>query len=325
MRPLAIAHVDSETAWRGGQQALLTLARALRERGHRQTIIAPQGSALAARAGAEGFEVAHRVPRAGDIVHAHSGHAHNRVLRATLGAPVKRVVTRHVAFAPRHPLLHRWKYGRTCDAIIAVSEAVRAALLRCGLPPERVTVIHTGVALPTEVRRTPHPGLVAGHLGAFTPEKGQALLIEVARALPQVRFVLGGEGPLLAALRAAAPPNVEFPGFVADTGVFFEQLDIFLMPSRSEAWGLAALEAMAHGVPVLASNIQGLAEIVEPGRSGWLAPPDAPAAWVRAIEALDPATLAACSAAARLRAAQFSIAHTAEQTEQLYARLLGLS
>ena len=162
-------------------------------------------------------------------------------MRATLGSRVRRVVTRHVAFAPRHPLVHRLKYTKTCHGIIAVSLTVRNILVNAGIPASRIEVIHTGVELPPLVRRPAHTGFVVGHMGAFTREKGQDILIEAARSLPRVRFLLAGEGPLLADLRRVAPANVEFPGFVKDTATFFAQLDLFAMPSRSEAWGLAAL------------------------------------------------------------------------------------
>jgi glycosyltransferase involved in cell wall biosynthesis len=301
---------------------LLALARGLRERGHRQTIVCPPDSALAGRARAEGFEITHRIPRSGEVVHAHSGRAHNAVLRATLGSGVRRVVTRHVAFAPRHPLVHRLKYSRTCHAIIAVSDAVRDALVRSGVPSEKIEVIHTGIDLPPLAPRRLHSGFVVGHLGAFTREKGQDVLIEAARALPGVRFLLGGEGPLLADLRRAAPANVEFRGFVTDTASFFAELDVFVMPSRAEAWGLAALEAMAHSLPVVASDIQGLREIVEPGGSGWLVPPGDADAVARAIAAAQAQPLDAYAAAARRRAGQFPAARMAEQVEALYLRLL---
>ena len=161
-------------------------------------------------------------------------------------------------------------------------------------------------------------------MGAFSKEKGQETIVAVARELPQVRFVLAGEGPLREELQGSAPKNVEFPGFVGDAAAFLEQLDAFVMPSRSEAWGLAALEAMAHGVPVIASDIQGLAEIVERGKSGWLVPSGDVEAWTRAIGALTRAELAEFSEAARTRAAQFTVAQMAEQTERFYARLLEL-
>jgi glycosyltransferase involved in cell wall biosynthesis len=227
------------------------------------------------------------------------------------------VATRHVAFAPRHPLIHRLKYTRTCHGIIAVSDAVRDVLIKAGVPGSRVTVIHTGVELPPETAaRTWRTPRVVGHLGAFTSEKGQDIAIEAARLLPDVRFILAGDGPMREDLRRRAPKNVEFPGFLQDTSAFFEQIDLFIMPSRSEAWGLAAIEAIAHGVPVIASDIQGLAEIVESGKSGWLVPPDDPSALARAIAAAYPLT------GMRDRAAQFSVETMARQTEAFYRRLL---
>src|SRR5262249_9390813 len=105
---------------------------------------------------------------------------------------------------------------------------------------------------------------------------------------------------------------------------FLMSLDLFIMPSRSEAWGLAALEAMVHGVPVVASNIQGLAEIVSDGESGWLIPPGDPHALASAIAraASDPAGLRTAGAAARRRASLFSLDETVSRTEAFYRRLL---
>lgn len=258
-------------------------------------------------------------------MHAHSGRAHNAVIRATLGSGLKRVVTRHVAFAPSSPLIHRLKYTKTCDGIIAVSNAVREVLVRSGIPASHIAVIHTGIELPGSVAARPDAGpITVGHMGAFTEEKGQATLVAAARELPQVRFVLAGEGPLREQLQRSAPANVKFPGFVTDAAAFFGKLDAFVMPSRSEAWGLAAIEAMAHGAPVIASDIEGLAEIVT-NETGWLVPAGDPAAWVRAIAALNRDALRAMSPAARERAAQFSVDRMAEQTERFYGQVLALS
>lgn len=234
-------------------------------------------------------------------------------------------MTRHVAFAPRHPWIHRFKYTHTCHGIVAVSEAVRSVLLQAGIAADRITVIHTGIKVPDAIMRHTGPFTV-GHLGAFTKEKGQAIGIAAARLLPNVHFIFAGEGPLRDELRAAAPPNVEFPGFVADLQTFFSQIDLLVMPSRSEAWGLAALEAMARGIPVVASDIQGLAEIVEPGSSGWLFPPGNVDALVRCIgdARSDRVRLAAYGKAARERAANFTIDRMARQTEAFYEHLLSL-
>ena len=301
----------------------MTLARGLRERGHLQLIVSPADSALTEHARTEGFDVSTKVPRTGDIVHAHSGQAHNMAVRATLGVSITRVVTRHVAFVPRHPMIHRLKYTKTCDGIIAVSDSVREVLLLAGIPSSRITVIHTGVEVPASVERHVHDGLVVGHMGAFTREKGQDVLVEAARALPDIQFVLVGEGVLLEEMRHSAPKNVSFPGFVTDKAAFFAGIDLFAMPSRSEAWGLAALEAMAYGVPVIASDIQGLREIVTPG-TGWLVPAEDAEGMARAIRA---AGGIACPTqeALRARAAEFTVAKMTEETEMFYRRVHGLS
>lgn len=316
--------MDSETAWRGGQQSLLTLARELRVLGHEQSIVAPGTSALAERARAEGFPVEPTISRDVDIVHAHSGRALNRVFRATVGSSVIRVMTRHVAFTPKHPWIHRFKYTHSCHGIIAVSNAVREALLRAGIASEKIEIVHTGIDLPQGPRERSRGPFTVGHLGAFTREKGQDVVIAVARLLPEVRFILAGEGALRDELQSAAPPNVEFPGFVNNLSDFFSRIDLFAMPSRSEAWGLAALEAMAYGVPVIASDIQGLAEIVEAGRGGWLVPVGDAEALAHSIRdaASDPDRLAAFGLAARERAGQFTVERMARQTEAFYRRLL---
>jgi glycosyltransferase involved in cell wall biosynthesis len=347
--PLSILHLDTELGWRGGQQALIVLARGLRARGHRQRIVCPPQSELARCAAAEGFEAEPLagsrelrrllLARAPDLLHAHSGRAQNLAALARLGLPVRGVVTRHVAFAPRNPLIHRLKYGLTCAGVIAVSEAVKSALTEAGVPAAKVEVIHTGVEVPAsrpdaaargaarERWGIPTGALAAGHMGAFTPEKGQDVAIAALERCPPelgARLILAGEGPTRAALQARAGPAVSFPGFVEDHASFFAALDLFLMPSRSEGWGLAALEAMAYGVPVIASNVGGLRELVEDGSGGWLTPPDDPEALARAIQsaAADPAALRDASEQGRRRAARFSAERTAERTETFYRRVL---
>ena len=121
-------------------------------------------------------------------------------------------------------------------------------------------------------------------------------------------------------------PALPFPRSqkrAADYDEIVHALDVFLMPSRSEGWGLAALEAMAHGVPVIASRIGGLPEIVESGETGWLVAPDDPAALAEAImlAARNRETLRESAVRARARARGFSLQETAARTEAFYLRL----
>jgi glycosyltransferase involved in cell wall biosynthesis len=326
--------VDTEEAWRGGQEALLTLARGLRTRGYRQTIVCPPASVLAERAHAAGFPIEKLGLRTADIVHAHSGRALTvafwKTLGFSLGSGGCRVVTRHVAFQPRHPWLYRLKYTRTCHGIIAVSDAVRRGLIDNGVPAAKIEIIHTGIEMPEPAPRDRSrlgADFVIGHMGAFTEEKGQDVAVAAAalihQSLPRARMVLAGDGPLLSEIRRKAPENVTFPGFITDRAAFFAALDLFIMPSRSEAWGLAALEAMAQGVPVIASDVGGLPEIVEPGNGGWLVPAGDPTALARAITiaASDPDGLRVQGQKARERARLFSVDRMVEQTEAFYGRL----
>jgi glycosyltransferase involved in cell wall biosynthesis len=265
------------------------------------------------------------------ILHAHTGRAQTIAFLPSAGLALKRVVTRHVAFEPRHPLVHRLKYTRTCDGIIAVSHAVFETLLRAGIPGDRIEVIPTGVdfpALPIE-QQPADADFVVGHLGAFTSEKGQDVAVEAARLLterlPGLRMILAGEGPLRAALTSS--PRVVLPGHIADTASFFAGLDLFIMPSRSEAWGLAALEAMAFGLPVIASNVGGLPEMIDDNETGWLIPPDDPSALAEAIfrAFLNRERLREMGQLARTRAQRFSVEETARRTEEFYLRLLNRS
>jgi glycosyltransferase involved in cell wall biosynthesis len=125
---------------------------------------------------------------------------------------------------------------------------------------------------------------------------------------------------MLEELRRDAPPNVKFPGFVDDLADFFAGLDLFIMPSRSEAWGLATLEALAHGVPVIVSDIEGLAEIVT-RQCGVLVPPGNAEMLAMAISNIDRVGLDARREAARARAAEFTVARMAEETETFYGRV----
>jgi glycosyltransferase involved in cell wall biosynthesis len=327
--------VDTEQTWRGGQESLLTLARGLRARGHRQAIACPPSSILGERAQAAGFPIAKLGLDAADIVHAHGGRALTLAFWKTLGSRrVHRVVTRHVAFRPRNPWMHRTKYRFACEGVIAVSDAVRRGLIATGVPSAKIEVIHTGIEVPEPVPRDKSRfGLsemefVIGHMGAFTKEKGQDVAVAAAallrESMPYARFILAGDGKLLGELRQRATDNVTFPGFVGDHAAFFGALDLFIMPSRSEAWGLAALEAMAHGVPVIASDVGGLPEIVEPEKGGWLVPAGDPAALAQAIReaAASPYRLHEQGQRARERAGLFSVAQMVEQTEAFYERLI---
>lgn len=340
-----VLHLDTGREMRGGQELLLGFAAGLAARGHRQTIACPPGSPLFAAAQERGLAVVPmersylparaavlRMLEPGLIVASHDARSQTISYLASRGKPVVRVAHRHVAFAPRSPRIHRWKYMYTCDAIVATSEAAKSVLIGSGITPERIHVVRGGIEWPASVQpRTDHGLFTIGHAAAFTAEKGQSEALDALLALlprrPDLRMVLLGEGPLRdsAEIRAkvrAAGPSVTLPGYRKVDGDFFSSIDVFLANSSSEALGLAALHAMAHGVPVIASAVGGLREVV--GDTGWLIPPGDPAALARALEEAigDPNRLQESGLRARERARLFSLDQSVLELEGVYSELL---
>ncbi len=361
---LKIVHLDTATDLRGGQQQLLLLARGLRKGSRKQLIVCPEGSALEARARGEGLDVfplpAHDPVHAYgilelrqqlrlesyDILHAHDGRGQTIAWLASLGMPACRVASRRVTFLPRGLVSRRVKYSIACHGIIAVSEFVRQLLVGAGIPASIIEVIPDGVEFPAEL---PDPELrsrvrnqwragegdfLVGHVGAFTREKGQDVAIEAALLLrdklPEARLLLAGEGPERSSPQIrkkveAAQGRVRLLGYLEDLSEFLAALDLFVMPSRAEGLGSSALAAMAHGLPVVASHVGGLPEIIEDGKTGWLVPPDSPEALAEALVAAasDRARLHQFGSNARERARLFSSDIMVERTEAYYHRLLG--
>lgn len=282
-----------------------------------------------------------------DVLHAHDGRSQTVSALASLGLPARRVATRRVTFMPgglgRGFRLHRLQYGHTCDAIIAVSGFVRDLLVRSGLDASKIEVIPDGVEIPAQLPDAAFRAVargewgldleefVIGHAGAFTREKGQDLLleafIEAGASLPMAaRLLLVGEGPLrpsICGLVRNTQGRAMVLGPIEDLTPFFAALDLYVMPSRSEGLGSSALLAMAHGVPVVASRVGGLPEIVEDGVNGWLVDAESPAALAEALitAASHPGRLRSFGLAARDRARAFSSDTMVNRTEALYHRL----
>jgi glycosyltransferase involved in cell wall biosynthesis len=169
-----------------------------------------------------------------------------------------------------------------------------------------------------------------GFMGWPTREKGLGIATNafaiLEKKLPRAHLLVAGNAPPAGATPGlASSSKIQWLGLQEDLAAFFAGLDLFIMPSRSEGLGSAALLAMAHGVPVVATRVGGLPEVVEEGKTGWLVEPDSHAALAEALisAASDSARLREFGANGRARALQFSAGAMVERTEALYRRLLG--
>lgn len=171
------------------------------------------------------------------------------------------------------------------------------------------------------------------HTSNFRPLKRALDTVEILRRLPPdlaPLLLLLGDGPDVPALREAAARHrllgrVRFLGEIPEAEPITAAADISLLPSESESFGLAALEAMACGVPVVASRAGGLPEVIDDGVSGILEPPGSVEAMGRrAIELLrDPARYRAMAAAALATARRYAAEDVVPAYEALYRRVLG--
>lgn len=184
------------------------------------------------------------------------------------------------------------------DRIVCVSRAVREVVLEQErLDPERVVVIHNGVAPPVPadeaVRRAvrselaiPEDAPLVGMVANFNrPVKGADYFVDalplVAEAVPGVRFLLVGLGDNQDELRSRAEAvglgdRLIFTGFRADIDRVYEALDVSALTSLSEGLSITLLESMRHGIPVVATEVGGNAEVVRDGETGFLVLPRAP-------------------------------------------------
>ncbi len=307
--PLTILHVDAERGFSGGERQVLLLMEGLRARGHASALACPPASRFEGTARARGFEtwpVAMRGDldlvavarlrglferRAPDLVHLHTG-------RATwLGGLAARLARRPAITTRRmdRPLARGWKtrlvYGHLVRHAVAISPAVARQLERAGVRPGRTSTIPSAVELrPADAaeRAAARAALeladgapVALVLAALVVRKGIDVLLEALAdaRLGALVLLVAGEGPEREALAARARslglgPRARFLGRRDDREALLAACDLLCLPSRHEGLGVAALEAMAAGRPVVATNVGGLGEAVVDGRTGLLVPPD---------------------------------------------------
>jgi len=198
---------------------------------------------------------------------------------ASLGIPV---------VAKTHNLVNP-KYYRNVTKIVVTTKAQRNHLFQHGIAPERIRLIPNFSSIkPTLVKKNPNkePGLFKiVSLGRFVKKKGfdnllRAISFLKARPNWHVSLSLGGDGPECFSLRQLAEEldmsqQVEFCGWVENIQQFLADADLFVLPSRDEPFGIVVLEAMASGVPILATKTQGPLEILDK-TTGTFTPTDDP-------------------------------------------------
>ncbi|WP_199808861.1 MULTISPECIES: glycosyltransferase [Streptomyces] len=295
--------------------------------------------------------------RAPDVVHSHYWMSGLAALRAARehGLPllhtyhalgtVKRRYQRLADTSPPERIPGEIEIGLGCDRVIATCRDEAHELARMGIPPHQVGIVPCGVD--TE-RFTPKgPAAPRGpyrhrllQLGRLVPRKGAAVTIAALARLPETELVVVGgppadrldDDPEVRRLRgiardAGVADRVRFAGAVPSEKVpaLLRSADVVVCPADYEPFGIVPLEAMACGVPVVASAVGGQLDTVADPGTGRLVPPRDPEALARAVAGLlaDPAARAACGAAGRRRVlSRYGWGQVAAATEAAYCEVL---
>ena len=232
-----------------------------------------------------------------DIVHFHTKRAHALSLWLGRVHPgIKYVVTRRMDYPVRRSWYNHYLYNRQVDGIVAISREIGELLVKGGVHRERIRVIHSGIdAAPFEKARpvgTSAGPPVIGTVAVLEERKGHRFLLEAAALLKQqghrLIYRFAGEGSERKRLEKIAMElglreDVVFAGFVSDIPSFLATIDLFVLPSVHEGLGVAVLEAMAAGKPLVATSVGGIPELVEDRVTGLLVPPKNPSALASSI------------------------------------------
>jgi hypothetical protein len=250
---MRILHLDSGREMRGGQWQALRLHSGLLQAGHESFLLARRGSPLLDAPSSDILRPLSLASLAGrfDLIHAHDARSHT-LAACLLRSPL--IVSRRVAFPIRTSPFSRLKYGRP-RLFLAVSNCVAQQLGKAQIDENRIAVIYDGVPVPVN------------------PAKGQRILaIDKGTNLSEAAAKHAG-------VELEKPVNLtaDLPGARA-----------LLYLTGSEGLGSGILLAMAHGVPVIASNVGGIPELIRHGKNGTLVPNDC-GAIAQALRQIDPA------------------------------------
>lgn len=319
---LSLFQIDAGKEWRGGQRQSYLLAKELKRQGYRFRFYLQPDSPLHQKCLEGGLPVFPLKMRsemdlraiwrlARDmkrntcmLVHCHDAHATSLgAVAASLAKVPIRVISRRVDFPLKQNFLSRMKYRENIDLIIAISQEIKKVLVDDGIDPRCIKVIPSGIDFTPFEGSRPRDYLhrelsfstkdyLVGIVAHLADHKGHKYLIRATKILkdkvPNVRVVIVGEGPLFMELNKLVKETevedmVFFLGFREDVPQIMASLDLFVLSSHKEGMGSSILDAMASRLPVVATRVGGIPEVVVNEETGLLVPPRHPSALAKAI------------------------------------------
>ncbi|MFH1541224.1 MAG: glycosyltransferase [Elusimicrobiota bacterium] len=317
MKQLTILHIDFEKTWRGGQQQLFWLVEGLNIKGHSNFVVCQPKSAMHQKLVENGFnfftvnmlfelnpiaiyktaKIIDKIKP--DAVHLHSAHAHSIGLLASKISKYKPkiVSSRRVDFHIKSSL----KYNNV-NRIIAISEWVKKILLDDKIIDEKISVVHSGVNLSRfenvygdglyEEFKIKKSDKIVGIVASLAPHKDHINFLTAAalikEKIPEVKFLIVGDGELKnklikLAIKLGIADSIIFTGFRNDIPQLLTIFNVFVLSSYLEGLCTSLIDAMASGVPIIATAVGGVGELVVNDINGLLVPPRNPKALAVAV------------------------------------------
>lgn len=306
-------HIEFGRNLYGGALQVVYLIKGLVERGHEVSLVCAKGSAIEKEACKIGIKVhpvrifcdcdptlAVRVYSVVKKVKPDIVHLHSRRGAEILGGIAARsahvpavVLSRRVDDQVRMGLLGRLKYNVLPDKIVAISDGIRKVLRDGGIREDKLELVHSAVVtsqfqcqrdrkwFETELgvsEDTPVIGVIAQLIGRKGHRYLFSALPEIIKEFPSVKTLVFGKGPLQSQLEGLVCEQgisdcVQFAGFRTDMDRILPNLDIVVHPALREGLGVSLLQAALVGVPIVASAVGGIPEIVIDGETGYLTQP----------------------------------------------------
>jgi glycosyltransferase involved in cell wall biosynthesis len=265
-----------------------------------------------------------------DIFHAHEAKAARWAWIENVLRKTPYIITRRV---PNTIKKTTKMVYRNASAVIAISEAIKDILfafepsLKTTVIPSASSAISTDQSQVAYIRKTFAGKKIIGNIGALVDRhKGQSYIIEAARALNRsdLAFVFLGEGKDEAALKKLANglDNVHFLGFKNNVADYIAAFDLFLFPSLQEGLGSILIDVMRIGTPIIASNVDGIPELITHNKTGFLVAPKDADAIKRAIETMLAIDTGAIIKAAQEKSLYFLPENMAAKYAELYRSII---
>ncbi|HHH84805.1 MAG TPA: glycosyltransferase family 1 protein [Firmicutes bacterium] len=309
---MKIVHLDAFRKYGGGQKRYVNIASYIASRGHKMALVSPPGVKVresfpgrlytAPFLGDGDILTLAKILRVvlkekADIVHTHSHHDHwmGSLVKALLGKRIKLIHTRHVDFEVKNTPISRFMYVRSPDYTLTSCRSIKETMIRSlgrskGFREEKFEPILTF----NYPEKWGTPGRIRKEFGIFPGEKCVSTITRIVdnkghrhllKAIPEiidslgpVRFFIVGEGPYLPVLKEMAreldiEQYVIFTGFRKDIWDFYADMDLSVFPTENEGIAPGVMESLFYSVPVIASDVGGIPEVITHGWNGLLFPP----------------------------------------------------